>query len=403
MEFQVSNKAKLITTILMVVGIVFTGIGVIMAMGEGGHLGQKFMANMLVNSFFFFGIGISALFFLALQYATESGWYAAVKRLIEAIAGFLPLGMAFMLLTLLTLSFMHGGHVYMWMDNEVMKEGGSHYDELAAGKGSYLNMTFFWIRTIVYMATYYLFWKGFKSRSILQDQNPDQAVEIHFKNYKRAALFLVFFAVFSSTSSWDWIMSIDVHWFSTLFGWYIFAGAWCSAMVVLVILTLYLKKLGYLPKVNESHIHDIGKWTFATSFLWSYLWFSQYMLIWYANIPEETTYYLMRIENYKLVYFGLFFINFAFPMLILMSRDAKRHAGILTFVGLVILVGHWLDVWVMVMGGSMGPTASFGPMELGLGLLFLGIFVRVILTNLSKVALTPKYHPFLDESIHHEI
>lgn len=403
MEFQVSNKAKLMTTILMVVGIVFTGIGVIMAMGEGGHLGQKFMANMLVNSFFFFGIGISALFFLALQYATESGWYAAVKRLIEAIAGFLPIGIGFMILTLLTLSFMHGGHVYMWMDGEVMNEGGSHYDELAAGKGAYLNMTFFWIRTIVYMAVYYIFWKGFQKRSILQDENPDQAVEIHFKNYKKGALFLVFFAVFSSTSSWDWIMSIDVHWFSTLFGWYIFAGAWCSTMVVLVILTLYLKKLGYLPKVNESHIHDIGKWTFATSFLWSYLWFSQYMLIWYANIPEETTYYLMRIENYKLVYFGLFFINFAFPMLILMSRDAKRHAGILTFVGLVILVGHWLDVWVMVMGGSMGPTASFGPMELGLGLLFLGIFIRVVLTNLSKVALTPKYHPFLDESIHHEI
>lgn len=403
MEFQVSNKAKLVTTILMVVGIVFTGIGVAMSMGENGHLGQKFMANLLVNSFFFFAIGLSALFFLALQYATESGWFVAVKRVIEAIAGFLPLGIAFMLLTLLTLSFMSGGHVYMWMDSEVMTFEGSHYDELAAGKGAYLNMTFFWIRTIVYMAIYYIFWKGFQRRSLQQDSSPEQAVDIHFTNYRKGAVFLVFFAVFSSSSSWDWIMSIDVHWFSTLFGWYIFAGAWCSAMVVLVILTLYLKKLGYLPKVNESHIHDIGKWTFATSFLWSYLWFSQYMLIWYANIPEETTYYLMRIESYKLVYFGMFFINFAFPMLILMSRDAKRHAGILTFVGLVILTGHWLDVWVMVMGGSMGPTASFGPMELGLGLLFLGIFIKVILGNLTKAPLTVKNHPYLDESLHHEI
>lgn len=402
MDFQVSNKAKMTTTILMVIGIVFTAIGIIASI-DGGHLGQKFMANFLSNSFFFFSIGISALFFLALQYATETGWYVAVKRLIEAIAGFLPVGIGLVLITLLTLSFMSGGHVYMWMDSEVMTPEGSHYDELAAGKGAYLNLTFFWIRTIAYMAIYYIFWRGFKSRSIAQDENPGQAVDIHFQNYRKGALFLVFFAVFSSTSAWDWIMSIDVHWFSTLFGWYIFAGAWCSTMVILVILTLYLKKLGYLPKVNDSHIHDIGKWVFATSFLWSYMWFSQYMLIWYANIPEETTYYLMRIENYKLVYFGMFFINFAFPMLILMSRDAKRNAGILTVIGLIILVGHWLDVWVMVMGGSMGPTASFGFLELGLGLLFLGVFVRVILVNLTKAPLMPKNHPFLDESLHHEI
>ena len=403
MEFQVTNKAKTVTTVLMVIGIVFTGIGVVFAMGEGGHLGQKFLANLLVNSFFFFAIGISALFFLALQYATESGWFAAIKRPIEAIAGYLPLGMGFLVLTLLTLSFMNGGHVYMWMDPEVMSEDGSHYDELAAGKGAYLNQTFFWVRTIAYLGVYYIFLKGFQKRSVLQDSNPEQAVDLHFKNYKKGALFLVFFAVFSSTSSWDWIMSIDVHWFSTLFGWYIFAGAWCSSMVVLVLLIFYLKKLGYLPKVNDSHIHDVGKWVFATSFLWAYLFFSQYMLIWYANIPEETTYYLMRIESYKLVYFGMFFINFAFPMLILMSRDAKRNAGILTFVGLVILAGHWLDVWVMVMGGSMGPTASFGFMELGMVLLFLGIFVKVILGNLTKTALTPVNHPYLDESLHHEI
>ncbi|MCC5924899.1 MAG: quinol:cytochrome C oxidoreductase, partial [Crocinitomicaceae bacterium] len=255
MEYQVSSKAKMFTTILLVVGIVFTGLGVITMVGEH-NLGQKFMANLLANSFFFFGIGISALFFLALQYATETGWFVAVKRVIEAIAGWLPYGIVFLLVTLLTLSFMKGGHVYMWMDPEVMNEEGSHYDELAAGKGAYLNLTFFWIRTLAYLAVYYIFWKGFQKRSLLQDESPELAVDLHFKNYKRGALFLVLFAVFSMTSSWDWVMSIDVHWFSTLFGWYIFAGAWCSAMTVMVILTLYLKKLGYLPKVNDSHIHD---------------------------------------------------------------------------------------------------------------------------------------------------
>jgi hypothetical protein len=198
-------------------------------------------------------------------------------------------------------------------------------------------------------------------------------------------------------------MSIDVHWFSTLFGWYTFAGIWCSTMVVLVILTLYLKKLGYLPKVNDSHIHDLGKWTFATSFLWSYLWFSQYMLIWYANIGEEVVYYMMRIENFKMLYFGMFIVNFAFPMLLLMSREAKRHAGILTLVGVIILSSHWVDVYIMVSAGSMGATASIGFLEIGMAVLMAGVFIRVILKNLTKAPLSPLNHPYLDESIHHEI
>jgi hypothetical protein len=174
-------------------------------------------------------------------------------------------------------------------------------------------------------------------------------------------------------------------------------------MVVLILVTLHLKKHGYLKKVNESHIHDLGKWTFATSFLWSYLWFSQFMLIWYANIGEEATYYLMRIENYKLLYFGMFVINFSFPMLILMSRDAKRHGGILTFVGLIILGGHWVDVFIMVAGGSLGPTGKIGALEIGMALLVMGGFIWVILRNLTKSPLTPVNHPFLDESFHHEI
>jgi hypothetical protein len=226
--------------------------------------------------------------------------------------------------------------------------------------------------------------------------------DIHFKNYRQGATFLVFFAVFSSTSAWDWLMSIDVHWFSTLFGWYTFAGMWVSALVVIVLTVIYLKKLGYLPQVNESHIHDIGKWVFAISFLWSYLWFSQYMLIWYANIGEEVTYYVMRTENFKYLYFGMFFINFVFPMLILMSRDAKRDSGILTFVGIIILLGHWLDVYIMVSAGSLGANAQLGLLELGMLMLMVGVFIFLLLRNLAKAPLMPANHPFLDESMHHE-
>ena len=402
MEFKIANKAKMLTVALMGGGLLFLVIGLIVHMGDDNFL-TRLLSNTLINSFFFFSIGLGALFFLALQYATETGWYATVKRVIEGLAGFLPVGIVLMLVALLSLTFTHGahGHVYVWMDPEVYNPESHHYDPIIVGKKGYLNEWFFWIRTIVYMATYYLFYRGFRMRSLEKDRVG--GTEIHFKNYRKGALFLVFFSVFSSTSVWDWIMSIDVHWFSTLFGWYTFAGMWCTTMTVLVMLVLYLKKQGYLPKVNDSHIHDIGKWTFATSFLWSYMFFSQFMLIWYANIGEEAVYYIQRIEEYQLMYFGMFFINFAFPMLILMSRDAKRNAGILIFVGLIIVVGHWLDVYVMVSGGSMGASASIGFLEIGMALAFLGLFIRVVLTNLTKAPLTPVNHPFLDESIHHDI
>lgn len=397
MEFVVSSKAKKVTIVLMAIGIIFTLLGVYFAIKDHHtNFQTRVLGNVLVNSFFFFAIGLGALFFLTLQYATETGWYASIKRVIEGVAGFLPYGVGLMLLILLALTLTDGGGIYPWMDSKVVA-----HDKILQGKEFYLNKPFFWLRTIVYLGVYLIFWNAFRKRSIQEDIEGGSA--IHFKNYRRAALFLVYFAVFSSTSAWDWIMSIDTHWFSTLFGWYVFAGMWCSTMIVLVTLTLYLKKQGYLKKVNESHIHDLGKWTFATSFLWSYLWFSQFMLIWYANIPEEVTYHLTRIEHFKGLYFGMFFINFAFPMLLLMSRDAKRHAGVLTIVGLIIFAGHWMDVYLMVTGGSLGKHAKFGLLELGMPFIFLGFFIRVILMNLSKRPLMPVNHPFLDESLHHEI
>ena len=395
MEFTITKKAKNVTMLLIAVGLLLTIIGVVMGMKDD-HFLTRLLSNGLINGFFFFALGLGALFFLSLQYATETGWYASVKRVIEAVAGYLPYGIGLFGLVLLIITLMDGAHIYIWMDPETVAN-----DEIIQEKSAYLNVAFFWIRTLVYFACYIIFLRGFRKRSLEEDKIG--GTELHFKNYKKGALFLVFFAVFSSTSAWDWLMSIDVHWFSTLFGWYTFAGMWCSTMVVLVLLTLYLKKLGYLPKVNDSHIHDLGKWTFATSFLWSYLWFSQFMLIWYANIGEEVTYYMMRIENFKVLYFAMFLINFAFPMLLLMSRDAKRHSGILTMVGLIILAGHWLDVYIMISAGSLGANAHIGALEIGMVMMVCGFFLFVILRNLTKAPLTPVNHPFLDESVHHDI
>lgn len=361
---------------------------------------KRFWSNLTVNSFFFFGIALGALFFLALQYATEAAWATLLKRIFEAVMSFLPVGSVMILLVLVAGALgLH--HVYHWMDSSLYDPADPHYDSIIAGKQGYLNPVFFFARTIIYLATFYLFYQGFIKRSRLEDEQAD--LSIHFTNYKKGALFLVFFAVFSTTMSWDWIMSIDTHWFSTLFGWYAFSGIWISAMVMITLVTLHLKRKGLLEQVNDSHIHDLGKWVFAISFLWSYLWFSQFMLIWYSNIPEEVTYYVTRINDYRWLFFGTFAVNFIFPMVLLMSREAKRSYGFLTTIGSIIFVGHWMDVFLMVMPGTVFEHWHIGALELGMFLLFLGVFLYVVLNALSKAPLVVKNHPYLEESLHHHI
>ena len=357
---------------------------------------NRFWANIFINGFFFFAISLGALFFLALQYATEASYMVVVKRVIEGTSQFIYIGAAILIVFFLAGTF-HWHHIYHWMDPEVYNPDSDHYDAIIAGKAAYLNQPFFWIRTLAYLGVWCYFAYLFRKRSLMEDELG--GTKTHFKNITSAAIFLVFFAFTSSTASWDWIMSIDTHWFSTLFGWYVFSGIWVSAMIFLVLVTIYLKGKGFLPAVNKSHIHDLGKWMFAISFLWSYLWFSQFELIWYSNIPEEVTYYITRIEHFKWLFFGIFFMNFVFPMVILMARDAKRTIGYLIVVGLIIFVGHWFDVYLMVVPGTLGEL-HFGFMEIGMFLGFLGLFLYVVFNAFTKAPMMVKNHPYPEESKH---
>lgn len=393
MEFIFSKKSKITFSVMMLVGLIAMIYGY-MHGGDHGH--DRFWANIFVNGFFFFAISLGALFFLALQYATEASYMVVLKRVIEGITQFIFVGAAILIVFFLAGTF-HLHHIYHWMDPEVYIEGSEKYDAIIAGKAAYLNQPFFWIRTLLYLGVWSYFAHLFRKRSLIEDQ--EGGSKLHFKNMTSAAIFLVFFAFTSSTAAWDWIMSIDTHWFSTLFGWYVFSGIWVSAMIFLMLITLWLKNKGYLPHVNSSHIHDVGKWMFAISFLWTYLWFSQFMLIWYSDIPEEVTYYITRINHYKWLFFGVFFTNFLFPMVILMSRDAKRSIGYLIVVGCIIFIGHWLDVFLMITPGSLGHL-EFGFMEVGMFLGFLGLFLYVVFNAFTKAPMTVENHPFLDESKH---
>jgi hypothetical protein len=398
LNFIVPSKAKMFSMILMAVGLISIICMFMMDKVEGDehYHSNRAWANVFASAFFFMAIGLAASFFLGLQYAAEAGWATTIKRVIEAVTMYLPWGVSIMLL-LFILGQFQVHHIYPWMDPEAAK-----HDELIAGKMGYFGW-FWWTRTLLYMIAWVWFTLRLRRNSLEADKlDIDVNSSYHWKNVKLGAWFMVIFAVTSSTSAWDWLLSIDIHWFSTLYGWYIFSGMWISALTMITMLIVWMKKLGYLEFVTESTIHDMGKWMFAISFLWTYLYFSQFMLIWYANIPEEIIYFQTRWESYKTLMWVVLFVNFCFPMIMLMSRDSKRNFFFLIFVGTIILFGHFMDIIMIVMPGTVGHNwTGVSWMEFGTFSFFLGLFLFVVMNALTKAPLLVKNHPFLQESLHH--
>lgn len=403
-NFVIPSRAKLTSFILMGIGLVSI---ICMFMVDKGneaehyHAATRAWSNVFAGSFFFMALALGAAFFLGLQYAAEAGWSTTIKRVIEAVAMYLPWGLSFMML-LFILGQFHFHHMYHWMADGIADPNSPHYDSIIANKMGYFGW-FWWTRTILYMVGWYWFTMKLRKNSLDADKlEIDVNNSYHWKNVKLGAWFMVLFAVTSSTASWDWVMSIDTHWFSTLFGWYIFSGMWISALIAITVLVIWLKKLGYLEYVTESTIHDMGKWMFAISFLWTYLYFSQFMLIWYSDIPEEVIYFQTRWESYKALMWTVLFVNFAFPMIMLMSRDCKRNFFFLMFVGTIIFIGHYLDLIMIVMPGTVGHSwTGLSWMEFGTFFFFLGLFIYVVLNALARAPLRVKNHPFLQESLHH--
>jgi hypothetical protein len=357
------------------------------------QLQNKPWAALYVGAFFFFMIALGVMAFYAVQYAAQAGWSPVLFRVMEGITAYLLPGSIIMFI-LLALSGFHFNHLFVWMDPEVVA-----HDEIIQNKSGYLNVTFFLIRAAIYIAGWNIFRYFMKKNSLKQDDATDNV--FYKKNFKLAAGFLVFFIVTESMMAWDWIMSFDPHWFSTLFGWYVFSSMFVSGITVIALVSIYLKSRGYLPYVNDSHIHDLAKFMFGISIFWTYLWFSQFLLIWYSNIPEEVTYFVTRIEDYGLVFFGMVALNFIFPLLLLMNSDFKRVNWFVVMTGIVILFGHYLDVFVMVMPATVGESWFIGISELSALALFGGLFIFVVFSSLTKVPLLAKRNPFRKESEHY--
>jgi hypothetical protein len=361
------------------------------------QLQNKPWAALYVAAIFFMLISLGALAFYAIQNVAQAGWSPVLFRVMQGITAYLPWGSAIFFI-LLVLSAFHFNHLFVWMDPELVNPESPKFDKLLNGKIGYLNEWFWLIRAAVFIIGWNLYRYFSRKNCLAQDQATDNA--FYKKNFNISAGFLVFFIVTESIMSWDWIMSVDPHWFSTLFGWYVFASFFVSGITVIAMVTLYLKSRGYLEHVNTSHIHDLAKFMFGISVFWTYLWFSQFMLIWYSNIPEEVTYFVTRIEQYNLPFFGMVAMNFIFPFLILINTDFKRITWILVMAGVVILLGHYVDFFNMIMPATVGDRWFIGIGEIGSLLFFLGLFILIVFTALTKAPLLPKRNPFIEESKH---
>jgi hypothetical protein len=302
-------------------------------------------------------LGLVAAFFLASHIVGYGGWITLFRRVPEAMMMYVPVGGIIMII-ILALG-MH--HIYHWSHEELYDPNSPSYDAILDGKRSFLNVGFFLGRSVAYIAI----WTGLiwllRRNSIQSDLGTRQQGKQLYQTSKYiAAIFIVIFAVTSSTSSWDWIMSIQPHWYSTLFGWYNFISILVTCISFMMLVLVYLTKNGYLQGINEDHFHDLGKFMFGFSVAWAYLFYSQFMLIWYANIPEETLYFKYRIDNYPYVMWLCVLLNFVTPFFLLITRNIKRDKSHTIMIGaaLIIIFGHWLDFYQMTMPGAF---ANMGP------------------------------------------
>ncbi|TAF33032.1 MAG: quinol:cytochrome C oxidoreductase [Cytophagales bacterium] len=432
-DFSSAVKKKIFT--ILILGLVFAVIGLIMLiMGgndshgahglngmasdalaysggaagteHGGHAHAvtwvtRVKVNFWINSVYFVGLSLIGAFFIAIQYVAMAGWSAGLRRIPEAIFKFLPFA-AVMLVITFAVSY---HDIFHWTDSSLYDKNSPNFDAIIAGKAGFLNMPFYITRSVIYLGVWILFTFLMQKQFNKEEYNldPSKPNKQFFTLVKMSAGFIVFFGLSTSMAAWDWVMSIDTHWFSTMFGWYNFASWWVGGLATITLTVVYLKEAGYLKFVNEAHLHDLGKFVFGFSIFWTYIWFSQFLLIYYANISEETVYFIDRLSSdkyAKFIFINLIF-NFIFPFFGLMTRDAKRKMRILKLVCIAVIIGHWLDFYQMIMPGTLKDQGGFGFFEIGIFLIFAASFAYVIAMNLAKLPLIPKNHPLIKESLNH--
>src|SRR5688572_5676433 len=399
-QFVIPKRYNLWSMGLIGVGILSI-ILLFLTHNSNEHEQARFWASLLQNSVYFLLVVNAALFFICATTLAWGGWQISFRRVMEAIAACVPvLGI---ICGVILLAIVFGGNhaIYHWTDTEHVK-----HDPILIQKTPFLNKTFFTVWTILTIFLWsFLGWK-MRKFSRETDKGPmsvEEGKKFIWKNTVWAAIYLVVFALtVMSTIPWLWLMSIDAHWYSTMYSWYTFASTFVAGLALIALFVIYLKNHGYLEYTNEEHLHDIGKFMFAFSIFWTYLWFSQFMLIWYANIPEETIYFKHRSQGaWRGIFILNLIINFVCPLLIFMKRSVKRNYTLVTFMSVLIIFGHWIDFNQMVMASISKDHVTLSWLDFGLLALFAGMIIFFVGRSLAKAPLVAKHHPFLKESIIH--
>ena len=367
------------------------GIAGLIATLAGYFIDQsQFFFSYLTAYMFWLTVALGALFFTMLHHLTGADWSVVLRRILETVTMTLPV------LAILFIPILLGLHdLYHW----------SHEDALAADpilqkKSAYLNPVFFTIRIVLYFTIWIVIARGLYKTSLAQDggHQPEQTIKMR----KISAPGMVLFALSITFAAFDILMSLDAHWYSTIFGVYVYGGSLLAILSFMVIFANLLRKKGLLADtITIEHYHDLGKFLFAFTIFWGYIGFSQYFLIWYANIPEETIWYLHRWEgSWKIITMTIVFGHFLIPFLALMPRFVKRKLGALTFFAIWIFVMHWIDIYWLVIPNLHHHGAHFSWMDLTATLGVGGIFLWYFLQKYYKNPLVPVGDPRLDVSIH---
>ncbi len=358
--------------------MILTALG-IAVLGAGLYMDpQRIWANLLLVSIYLIGISVGSLVFLALLYVSGARWSVPLQRLPEALAAALPVGGVILAAVLL----FHPS-LYPWTAHEAAAEG--HASPLRA---FWLERPFFLLRALAYLAIWLAFALFIVRNSRLQDRTDDPAPTR--RNFGLSAGFLVAFGITCWLSSYDWLMSLEPEWTSTIFGVYHFAGLFLSALAAVVLLTVCFRRVAPLQAfVTEDRLHDLGTLLFSFSSFWMYIWFCQYLVIWYTNHPEETAWFQRRMEgHWPVLLLIALALNWGIPFAVLLFRDTKRSPIILATVAVVVLAGRWVDLFVMIFPLQQ-PLAIPGWMEAGLMLGAVGIFGLGVLRALAGAPLVP--------------
>lgn len=365
------------------------------------HRDARFWASLLQNSVYFLLVVNAAMFFITASTLAWGGWQISFRRVTEAISTCVPVIGVIAFVILMVLVWGPNHTLYHWADAHHV-EG----DPILKHKSGFLNKGFFTVWTIITLVGWWLLGKKMRQLSRKIDERKlsiEEGKKYIWNNTVWAAIYIVLFSLtVMSSIPWLWLMSLDAHWYSTMYSWYSFASSFVAAMAFITIFVVFLKNLGYLELTNREHLHDLAKFQFAFSIFWTYLWYSQFMLIWYANIPEETIYFEPRLQGaYRGIFFLNLIINFVAPLLILMKRGSKRNYGTITMMSVLIIFGHWLDFYQMVMPAASKNHVPNMLYDLGIGLGFVGLIMFVTAKSLAKHPLIARNHPFLKESIIH--